>query len=224
MEAAIREPQAALLGSETRPFAGVYDEPMSEWAVKQYQDKYSWKDDTGTPIEDWSDTALRVTTHVLGALGYSDRDWEFRRLWSMIAQRKFIPGGRYLASSGREMHQTNNCFLYRCVDSREGWADVVRKCIMALSTGGGVGVVYSDIREDGAPIRKTGGVATGPLSPACMVNEVARHVMQGGHRRSAIWGGLHWNHPDIFAWISAKDWWRLARPRPRTSTRRHSWT
>jgi ribonucleoside-diphosphate reductase alpha chain len=38
-----------------------------------------------------------------------------------------------------------------------------------------------------------------------MVNEVARHVMAGS-RRSAIWGGLHWNHPDIFDWITIKDW------------------
>jgi hypothetical protein len=30
--------------------------------------------------------------------------------------------------------------------------------------------------------------------------------VQGGDRRSAIWGGLLWSHPDIFKWITAKDW------------------
>lgn len=179
---------------------------MSDWALKQYMDKYAWKDENGEPQEVWPDTAWRVVENVLGALGYTAKDREFRQLARLITERKFIPGGRYLASAGREIHQTNNCFLYRCEDSREGWADVVRKAVLSLSSGGGIGVVYSDIRENGAPIKKTGGIATGPLSPANMVNEVARHVMQGGHRRSAIWGGLHWNHPDIFDWITAKDW------------------
>jgi ribonucleoside-diphosphate reductase alpha chain len=182
------------------------NDKMGDWAIKQYTDKYAWKDDNQNPVEAWPDTAYRVVRFVLGALGYTDRDPEFQRLVALVAQRKFMPGGRYLRSAGHELHYINNCFLYRCEDSREGWADLVRKSILSLSSGGGVGVVYSDIRESGKLIKKTGGVATGPLSPACMVNEVARHVMQGGSRRSAIWGGLHWNHPDIFSWITSKDW------------------
>jgi ribonucleoside-diphosphate reductase alpha chain len=101
---------------------------------------------------------------------------------------------------------TSNCFLYRCEDSREGWADHVRKAVLALSSGGGIGGVYSDVRPNGSRISATGGLATGPLSPAMMTNEVARHVMAGGYRRSAIWGGLHWSHADVFAWITSKDW------------------
>ena len=30
--------------------------------------------------------------------------------------------------------------------------------------------------------------------------------MQGGSRRSAIWAGLHWYHPDVFDFIHCKDW------------------
>lgn len=183
-----------------------HSEDMGPWALLQYMDKYSWKDENEEPIEVWPDTAYRVVRHVLGALNYTDQDPEFKSLVKLIVERKFIPGGRYLASSGRVIHQTNNCFLFRCEDSREGWADVVYKAVMSLSAGGGVGAVYSDVRPYGTLIQKTGGFATGPLSPAKMVNEIARHVMQGGHRRAAIWAGLHWNHSDIFKWIEAKDW------------------
>lgn len=182
------------------------DDTMSPWALKQYLDKYSWKDEQGEPTEVWPDTIYRSVRHVLGSLGYTNQDQEFKDLVRLGTQRKIIFGGRYLANSGRPYHPISNCFMYRCIDSREGWADLVRKCILSLSSGGGVGVVYSDVRPSGSFISKTGGVATGPLSPAGMVNEVARHVMAGGSRRSAIWGGLHWNHPDIFDWISAKDW------------------
>lgn len=187
-------------------FNDQYFDGMSAWADTQYKSKYSWKDDEGNAVEEWPETAERTVRHVLAALGYSTSDKEYKDLVRIVTQRKFIPGGRYLASAGRDIHQVNNCTLYRCEDSREGWADLVRKCILALSSGAGVGVVYSDVRPSGALIKGTGGVATGPLSPAQMVNEVARHVMQGGHRRSAIWGGLHWNHPDIMDWITIKDW------------------
>lgn len=179
---------------------------LSDFAQKIYTDKYAWKDENGEPTEVWPDTAWRVTENVMGALGYEPGSHEFQEVFGLIYERKFIPGGRYLANAGRELHQTQNCVLFRCEDSREGWADMLHKCAMSLQTGAGVGVVYSDIREEGAPIRKTGGVASGPLSVMNMVNEIGRHIMQGGNRRSAIWAGLHWNHPDVFKFIYAKDW------------------
>jgi ribonucleoside-diphosphate reductase alpha chain len=39
-----------------------------------------------------------------------------------------------------------------------------------------------------------------------MVNEVGRGIVNGGNRRAAIWAGLNWNHPDIFAFIAQKNW------------------
>jgi ribonucleoside-diphosphate reductase alpha chain len=39
-----------------------------------------------------------------------------------------------------------------------------------------------------------------------MVNEIGRNVMGGGSRRAALWAGLHWHHPDVFEFISLKDW------------------
>lgn len=209
MEAALLPAQAGLdLESERRPQLRAVrrDDTMSPWAFKQYLDKYSWKDEAGEPIEVWPDTAYRTVRYELGALGYTDHDPEFRALVELIVQRKLIPGGRKLAQAGRPVHQTNNCFLYWCEDSREGWAKLVYKAILALSNGGGIGGVYSDVRPYGTRIMKTGGIGTGPLTPANMVNDAARRIMGGGMRRSAIWAGLHWNHPDIFAWIVEKDW------------------
>lgn len=180
---------------------------MSPWASKQYLDKYSWKDESGEPIEVWPDTAYRVVRFELGALGYTDRDPQFQRLVQLITERKIMPGGRKLAQAGRTFHQTNNCFLYRCGDSREAWfQELAPKCGMALSSGGGIGVVYSDVRANGSRIKKTGGTSTGPLTPANMVNDMARRIIGGGNRRAAIWAGLHWWHPDIFDWIVEKDW------------------
>lgn len=179
---------------------------MSSFANGVYKDKYSFKDQDGNPVEEWSDTALRVVTAVLGELGYKPGDYEFDKTLELVSLRKFIPGGRYLYSCGRPLHQTQNCLLLQAEDSREGWAELMQKSAMALQTGAGIGIDYSDIRPSGYVIKKTGGVASGPISLAKIINEIGRNVMQGGSRRSAIWAGLNWRHDDIYKFIAAKDW------------------
>lgn len=179
---------------------------MSDFARTIYEQKYALKDDEGNIIESWADTALRVSTNVMAALGYEENSDETQKIYEFIRDRKFLPGGRYLYASGRPYHQVNNCLLMRAEDSREGWADLTNKATMALMTGAGIGVDYSDLREEGAKIKKTGGESSGPISLMKIVNEIGRNVMQGGSRRSAIWAGLNWKHPDVFKFIHLKDW------------------
>lgn len=161
----------------------------------------------------WAGTAGRVTSNVMDALRDTPHGvkilWEddnLARIFDSINQRRFIPGGRYLYAAGRDLHQVNNCVLLRADDSREGWAELQYKAAMALMTGAGIGSWYGDVRAAGAPISRTGGTASGPLSLMQIVNEQGRHTMQGGNRRSAIWAGLPWWHPDIFAFLEIKDW------------------
>jgi ribonucleoside-diphosphate reductase alpha chain len=175
--------------------------PFTPFQEAIYKQKYSLNGE-----EEWPDTALRVTTNVLGALGYKPGDPTFNKVLELITERKFMPGGRYLYSAGRDLHQCNNCFLYRAEDSREGWANLLRDAAMVLQTGGGFGVDYSDIRAYGTPIKRTGGIASGPLSLCQMVNEVGRGVIQGGNRRAAIIALLDWDHPDCLNFIHMKDW------------------
>jgi ribonucleoside-diphosphate reductase alpha chain len=161
----------------------------------------------------WAGTAGRLTSNVLGALretpsgaGILWDDDTMARVFDLIAQRRFMPGGRYLYATGRDLHQVNNCVLLRAEDSREGWAETSYRSLMALMTGAGIGVWYGDVRAAGSPITRTGGTASGPLSLMQVVNEQGRHVMQGGNRRSAIWAGLPWSHPDVFEFLGIKDW------------------
>jgi len=154
--------------------------------------------------ETWPEIAHRVAYSVMSAVDAPES--MVKGIELLIAQRKFMPGGRYLYASGRQFHQTQNCLLLKAEDSREGWADLMYKSTMALMTGAGIGVVYSDLRGEGRFIRKTGGKASGPISLIQMVNEAGRGIRQGGDRRSAIWAGLHWNHPDIHKFIRIKNW------------------
>jgi ribonucleoside-diphosphate reductase alpha chain len=165
--------------------------------------RYLWDLKDGTK-ETWAQLSHRVAKHVMGAV---DAPKELvQRIEKAILNREFVPGGRYLYAAGRPFHQTCNCLLLRATDSREGWAELLQKSSMALMTGAGIGIVYSDVRAKGLPIRKTGGLASGPFPLAKMINEVGREVMQGGSRRSAIFAGIHWWHPDAMEFVHGKDW------------------
>lgn len=177
-------------------------EKMSVFAEGIMKMKYAH--DIEERKETWEEIAKRVTTNVMKAVNAPKA--LVREIEKAIVERKFMPGGRYLYASGRPFHQVQNCLLMRAEDSREGWADLLHKAGMALMTGAGIGVVYSDVRAEGKPIRKTGGMATGPLALAQMLNECGRGIQQGGSRRSAIWAGLHWNHPDAVKFIQMKNW------------------
>jgi ribonucleoside-diphosphate reductase alpha chain len=176
---------------------------MQPFALTVMNDKYAHTLPDGTK-ETWEQIAHRVAKYVMKSVNASKE--LTKEIEEAIAQRKFMPGGRYLYASGRPLHQTQNCVLLRAEDSREGWSDLLYKVSMALMTGAGVGVVYSDVRAEGKTIRRTGGKATGPLALAQMLNECGRGIMQGGSRRSALWAGLSWSHPDIHKFIQMKNW------------------
>lgn len=174
-----------------------FDVFSSKFSQDIYLQKYSLNQQ-----ETWADTSRRVTDNVCAQLlSPEDKD----AIYKIILERKFIPGGRYLYSAGRPFHQVNNCFLFRAEDSREGWANLLYSATTSLMTGGGIGVDYSALREEGAPVKRTGGFSTGPISLMQIINEAGRNIMQGGQRRSAIYASLNWNHPDIFKFLSLKN-------------------
>lgn len=169
---------------------------MSSFADTIYRNKYAH------PGEEWEDTAKRVVSTVMSP--YFPEDVE--KLTQIVTDRKFIPGGRYLYATGKPFHQTQNCLLLTVEDSRESISHLFERVSSGLMTGAGIGIVWSKLRENGAPVKGMGGTSTGPIAFMKAVNEIGRNIMQGGSRRSAIWAGLHWNHPDVIEFMHAKDW------------------
>lgn len=154
--------------------------------------------------ETWEELSYTLAEQVCGGLLSNS---EVKEIGRYISLMYFIPGGRYLYYAGRPNKFWNNCYLFKSQeDTREDWADTAWKHTSALMTGGGTGNDYSVYRAKGAPIRKTGGVASGPMSMIEMINEIGRRVMQGGSRRSALYASLNHAHPDIMSFISSKDW------------------
>lgn len=130
-----------------------------------------------------------------------------RDIETLIREFKFLPGGRYLYYAGRGVRYYNNCYLLRAEeDTREDWAALSWRSESALLSGGGIGVDYSVYRPSGLSLSRSGGVSSGPIPKMRMINEIGRHVIQGGSRRSAIYASLNWKHGDIEDFLHAKDW------------------
>jgi ribonucleoside-diphosphate reductase alpha chain len=176
---------------------------VNDFSKRILAQKYLWDERNET---EWKHVAHRVTKSVLKAVNLTMKTSTAQEVYEVINDKKFMPGGRYCYAAGRPFHQVQNCLLLRATDSREGWAELVQKATMALMTGAGIGVDYSQVRPRGAKVRKTGGQATGPCSLAEILNDLGRQIMQGGARRSAIWAGLNWKHPDIHEFITKKNW------------------
>lgn len=157
----------------------------------------------------WADLANTLVQDV--CMGFSDEPLmskdEQIQLTEYITDLKFIPGGRYLYYAGRSNKFFNNCYLLKAEeDTREDWANLSWKAESCLMTGGGIGVDYSVYRPSGSRLKSTGGIASGPIPKMLMVNEIGRRVMQGGSRRSAIYGSLNWQHQDAGNLLTAKNW------------------
>ena len=160
--------------------------------------------------ETWDELAATVAADV--GHTYLRKD-DLRELTEIIRKQQFLPGGRYLYYAGRDVKFFNNCFLL-CAeeDTREDWANLSWKAESCLMSGGGIGVDYSIYRPAKSTLSRTGGESSGPIPKIQMINEIGRRVMQGGSRRSAIYGSLNWQHADVNEFLSAKDWDAISVP------------
>ena len=171
----------------------------NEFARTIFEQKYSHED-----AKTWPQLAHTLVEDVCGQhMSTSDK----AELVKYIEDMKFIPGGRYLYYAGRPNKFFNNCYLLRSEeDTREDWANLSWKVESSLMTGGGIGNDYSRYREANALIRRTGGLASGPVPKMQMTNEIGRRVMQGGSRRAALYASLDRTHPDVWAFMDCKNW------------------
>lgn len=193
----------------------VSDKPnnfRTELGASIFRSKYAMTQD-----ETWLQRCVTIVDDVCGTRGNTTHPLlskdERKELVRLMHQFAFLPGGRYIYYAGRGVSFYNNCFLFKGnEDTREEWGRLMHSSSDALMSGGGIGVDYSVFREKGALLKRTGGVASGPLPLAYSINEVGRNVKQGGSRRSAIYGSLNWHHPDANEWLYAKDWANIKIP------------
>lgn len=156
------------------------------------------------PDEPWADACKRVAWHVAAAETGEARVRYFEEFRAALLENRLMPGGRIWYGSGRARGQLLNCFVIPTADSREGWGKTLYDTVVIAGTGGGIGTNYSQIRPRGAPIKGSGGFATGAVSLMLAVNNVGDVMGAGGGRRIALMQCLSLSHPDIVEFLDAK--------------------
>jgi ribonucleoside-diphosphate reductase alpha chain len=175
------------------------------------REKYA-KGDERTP-----DDVRRRVARALAAVERPEARAHWEAAFFKAQADGLILGGRINSAAGTELKATLiNCFVQPVGDSissddgEVGIYAALNQAAETMRRGGGVGYDFSRIRPQGAYVKGTHSRASGPLSYMRVFDESCKTVESAGARRGAQMAVLRCDHPDIEAFIHAKDGGALA--------------
>jgi ribonucleoside-diphosphate reductase alpha chain len=178
---------------------------FSENALKILKARYFLKNEKGDLIDKTpADLFRRVAGHIASAeKSKADRKKYAEEFFRVMADRDFLPNSPTLTGAGRGMC-LSACFVLPIEDSLDSIFETVKNAALVHKEGGGTGFDFSRLRPRGSFVRKTQGVASGPISFLKVIDAATEAVKQGGTRRGANMGILRVDHPDIEEFIQMK--------------------
>jgi len=176
-------------------------------AEQIWADKYRFKEADGTPIDvTVEDTWRRIAKALASAEKPADQAHFEQQFYAALEGFKFLPAGRIISGAGTGRTVTlQNCYgLGTIPDSMAGIFDALKDAALTMQQGGGIGDDFSTIRPKGALVKGVGSDASGPLTFMDCWDSMCRTVMSAGSRRGAMMATMRCDHPDIEAFIEAK--------------------
>jgi ribonucleoside-diphosphate reductase alpha chain len=177
-------------------------EPVSRHV---WETRYRWVEDGHMSEPSVRASWERVALAASQVEPHHRHDWT-ERFMAILQNFAFLPGGRILANLGTARTATAfNCFVMGTMeDSVHGIFNTLREAMVTLHAGGGVGVDFSPLRPAGSRAGTSGNVASGPVSFLSVWETASRVLETGNLRHGAMMATLRCDHPDIQAFIHAK--------------------
>ena len=127
--------------------------------------RYLSKDENGNVTENIEQMFRRVADAVAAADKKYDASADIKKqsdeFFELITSLKFLPNSPTLMNAGRPLGQLSACFVLPVGDSMEEIFDAVKNAALIHKSGGGTGFSFSRLRQKGAMVKSTGGIASG---------------------------------------------------------------
>lgn len=167
--------------------------------------RYFKKDGKGELTEKKPSSLFRRVAKFIARAEQNDEEqkhWEVQ-FYNAMTRRDFMPNSPTLTGADRGLC-LSACFVLPIEDTLEEIFETVKNAALVHKEGGGTGFDFSKIRPQGSFVKKTQGIASGPVSFLKVIDAGTEAVKQGGTRRGANMGVLRIDHPDIKEFITMK--------------------
>jgi ribonucleoside-diphosphate reductase alpha chain len=122
-----------------------------------------------------------------------------------IITGRFQPATPTFLNAGKAQRgEFVSCFLLRVEDNMESIARAVTSALQLSKRGGGVGLNLTNVREQGAPIKKIQNQSSGIIPVMKMLEDAFSYANQLGARQGAGAVYLNAHHPDIMRFLDTK--------------------
>jgi ribonucleoside-diphosphate reductase alpha chain len=195
------------IAREIREYFKIQDDlKLDVNALKVLQERYLLKDENGKIIETPTQMFRRVAAAIAAQEANYGGDPNIieEAFFTLMRNLEFLPNSPTLMNAGTKLGQLSACFVLPIEDSLEGIFTTLKHMAVIQQSGGGTGFSFSRLREKGAIVKSTKGVASGPISFMKIYDSTTDVIKQGGKRRGANIGILHCTHPDIAEFVTAK--------------------
>lgn len=137
------------------------------------------------------------------------------KTYEALIWKKYVHASPTIFHAGTPRRQVSSCFLLASdnmdashdgymLDTIEGEYDAIGKMARMMKRSGGIGITLSSIREKGATIASTGGVAQGVVAYMRVIDQQTSHIRQGPRRNGACAVFLDVWHAEIEDFIDAR--------------------
>ena len=155
---------------------------------------------TTTYLERFEDRVVMTAIHL------SQGDYQQAQdLVDIIIDGRFQPATPTFLNAGRAKGgDLVSCYLLRMEDNLESIARVYASSMQLSKRGGGVGILLTNMREQGAPLKGVPGVGRGVVPIMKNLEDQFSHIDQLGQRQGAGAVYLNAHHPDIMTFLDTK--------------------